>query len=127
MAAMSDYLETQLINAVLRGGSYSGATVYVALYTTATDDASGGSEVTGGGYAREAVTFSAPSNGVASNSATVTFPAATASWGTVTHVAITDASSGGNRLFHGPLAISKSISSGDVFTLPAGQLEVTVQ
>lgn len=127
MAAMSDYLETQLINAVLRGSSYSGATVYVALYTTATDDASGGSEVSGGGYARQVVTFSAPSNGVASNSATVTFPAATAGWGTVTHVAVTDAPSGGNRLFHGPLAISKSINSGDVFTLPSGQLEITIQ
>lgn len=127
MTAMSDYLENALVNAVLRNTAYtSPATVYAALFTTATDDAAGGTEVVGGSYARTAVTFGAPSNGVTSNSGTVTFPTATASWGTVTHFAIMDAASGGNRLFHGPLQVTKTVDSGDVFTFPASNLQVTL-
>lgn len=128
MSAMSDYLENALINATLRNTSYtSPATVYAALFTTTTDDAAAGTEVVGGGYARTAVTFGAPSNGVTSNSGTVTFPTATASWGTVTHFAIMDAATAGNRLFHGALQVSKTVDSGDVFTFPANNLQITLQ
>ena len=128
MAAMSDYLENALVNAVLRNTSYTSvATVYAALYTTATDDAGGGTEASGGSYARTSIAFAAPSNGVTSNSGTVTFPTATASWGTATHMAIYDAAVAGNRLFHGALQVSKTIDSGDVFTFPTGQLQVTLQ
>lgn len=128
MSAMSDYLENALINAVLRNTSYTSvATVYAALFTTATDDAASGTEVTGGSYARTAVTFGAPSNGVTSNSGTVTFPTATASWGTVTHFSIYDAAAAGNRLFHGALQVSKTVDSGDVFTFPTGNLQITLQ
>jgi hypothetical protein len=66
----------------LRNTSYtSPATVYVSLYTTDPTDADSGTEVSGGSYARTAVTFGAPSNGVSTNSADVTFPTATASHG----------------------------------------------
>lgn len=127
MSAMSDYLENALVNAVLRNTSYtSPATVYAALFTTATDDANGGTEVAGGSYARTAVTFGIPSNGVTSNSGTVTFPTATASWGTVTHFAIMDAATAGNRLFHGALQVTKTVDSGDVFTFPTSNLQITL-
>jgi hypothetical protein len=127
MSAMSDYLENALVNAVLRNTAYtSPATVYAALFTTATDDASGGTEVVGGSYARTAVTFGAPSNGVTSNSGTVTFPTASASWGLVSHFAIMDAATNGNRLFHGALQVPKTVDSGDVFTFPASNLQVTL-
>jgi hypothetical protein len=133
MAAISDYLENAIINFWLRanpGSLTSPATVYAALFTTATTDAGGGTEVTGGSYARQAVSFGAPSNGVSSNTADVRFPAAgtaTAAWGTVTNFAIYDALTVGNSLFHGALAVNKTIDNGDVFTFPTGNLTVTLQ
>ena len=129
MAEFSNYLENALINAVLRNTSYtSPATVYVSLYTSDPTDADSGTEVStsGTGYARTAVTFGAPSNGVSTNSADVTFPTATASFGTVTHIGIHDASTSGNLLFHTPLDTSKTIDSGDIFKITSGNLSVTL-
>ena len=129
MAEFSNYLENALINAVLRNTTYtSPATVYVSLYTSDPTDADSGTEVStsGTGYARTAVTFGAPSNGVSTNSADVTFPTATASWGTVTHIGIHDASTSGNLLFHTPLDTSKTIDSGDIFKITTGNLSVTL-
>jgi len=127
MAEFSNYLENALINAVLRNTPYtSPATVYVSLYTSDPTDADTGTEVSGGSYARTAVTFGAPSNGVSTNSADVTFPTATASWGTVTHIGIHDASTSGNLLFHTPLDTSKTIDSGDIFKITTGNLSVTL-
>ena len=127
MAEFSNYLENALINAVLRNTSYtSPATVYVSLYTTDPTDADSGTEVSGGSYARTAVTFGAPSNGVSTNSADVTFPTCTVSWGTVSHIGIHDASTSGNLLFHTPLDTSKTIDSGDIFKITTGNLSVTL-
>ena len=129
MAEFSNYLENALINAVLRNTTYtSPATVYVSLYTSDPTDADTGTEVStsGTGYARQAVTFGAPSNGVSTNSADVTFPTATSSFGTVTHIGIHDASTGGNLLFHTPLDTSKTIDSGDIFKITTGNLSVTL-
>jgi hypothetical protein len=129
MAEFSNYLENALINAVLRNTSYtSPATVYVSLYTSDPTDADSGTEVStsGTGYARTAVTFGAPSDGVSTNSADVTFPTATASWGTVSHIGIHDASTSGNLLFHTPLDTSKTIDSGDIFKITTGNLSVTL-
>lgn len=128
MAEMSNYLENALINATLRNTSYtSPAAVYVGLYTTDPGEGNTGTEVSGGSYARTAVTFGAPSNGVSTNSGAVTFPTATGTWGTVTHIGILDASTSGNLLYYTPLDASKSIASGDVFTISAGNLSVTLE
>lgn len=128
MAEMSNYLENALINATLRGTAYtSPTTVYVGLYTTDPTDANTGTEVSGGSYARVAVTFGAPSNGVSTNSSSVTFPTATGNWGTVTHIGILDASTAGNLLYHTPLDAAKTIASGDVFTISTGNLSVTLE
>lgn len=127
MAAMSDDLETKLLNATLRNTSYtSPVTVYAALFTDATDDSGGGTEVSGGSYARQACTFAAPSGGASTTSATITFPTATASWGTVTHAAIYDAVTAGNSMFHGALTASKVVGDGDIFKFLAGDLTVTL-
>jgi len=127
MAEMSNYLENALINATLRNTSYtSPATVYVALYTSDPTDADTGTEVSGNGYARQSVTFGAPSNGASTNSAAVEFPQATGSWGTVAYIGLRDASSGGNLLYHTVLDASKTISTGDVFRISAGNLSVTL-
>jgi hypothetical protein len=127
MSEMSNYLEGALINAVLRNTSYtSPTTVYLALYTDDPTDADAGTEVSGSAYARQAITFGAPSNGVSTNSAAIEFPQATGSWGTVTHVGIRDASTAGNLLFHTALDASKAIATGDVFRVASGSLSVTL-
>jgi len=127
MSEISNYLENALINATLRNTAYtSPTTVYVALYTTDPTDADTGTEVSGNAYARQSVTFSAPSNGATSNSAAVEFPQATGSWGTVAFIGLRDALSGGNLLYHTPLDASKTIATGDVFRIAAGSLTVTL-
>jgi hypothetical protein len=127
MAEMSNYLENALINATLRNTSYtSPTTVYVGLYTSDPTDANTGTEVSGGSYARVAVTFGAPSNGVSTNSAAVEFAAATGSWGTVGWIGLLDAATSGNLLYHTALDVSKSISSGDIFKINSGNLSVTL-
>jgi hypothetical protein len=128
MAEMSNYLENALINVTLRNTAYtSPTTVYVGLYTSDPGEGNTGTEVSGGSYARTAVTFGAPSNGVSTNSASVTFPTATGTWGTVTHVGILDALTSGNLLYFTALDASKSIASGDVFTISTGNLSVTLE
>ena len=127
MAEISNYLENALINVTLRNTAYTTPTlVYVGLYTTDPTDANTGAEVSGGSYARTAVTFGAPSNGVTTNSADVTFPTSSGSWGTVGWIGILDASTSGNLLYHTPLDVSKTISSGDIFKISTGNLSVTL-
>jgi len=127
MAEFSNYLENALINAVLRNTSYtSPTTIYIGLFTSDPTDAGSGTEVTGGSYARTSATFGAPSNGVSVTTADVTFPTATASWGTVGWIGIHDASTSGNLLFHTPLDVSKTIDAGDIFKISSGNLSVTL-
>ena len=127
MAEMSNFLENALINATLRNTSYtSPAVVYLGLYTSDPTDADSGSEVTGNAYARQAITFGAPSNGVTTNTAAIEFPQATGSWGTITHIGIEDALTSGNLLYHSPLDASKTIATGDVFRIAIGSLSVTL-
>jgi hypothetical protein len=127
MAEMSNYLENALINATLRNTTFtSPAVVYLALYTTDPTDADTGTEVSGGSYARQSITFGAPSNGVTTNTAAIEFPQATGSWGTITHVAIRDALTTGNMLYHTPLDASKTIATGDIFRVAIGSLSVTL-
>ena len=127
MAEMSNYLENALINVTLRNTTYTApATVYVSLWTSDPTDAGSGTEVSGGSYARTAVTMGAPSNGVSLNSADVTFPTATASWGTVGWIGINDAATSGNLLYHSPLDTAKTIDSGDIFKISTGNLSVTL-
>ena len=123
MAGATDYLTDALLNNVLRATNYAPpAAVYVALFTAAPSDAytSGapdGTEVSGGSYARTAVTFGAPAAGSpgkqCQNSAAVTFPTATASWGTVTHFGIFNASSGGELFYWAAVDTSKAVNNGD--------------
>jgi hypothetical protein len=127
MAEISNYLENALINATLRNTSYtSPAVVYVALHTADPTDAGTGTEVSGGSYARQAATFGAPSNGVSTTTADISFPQATASYGTVGWIAIRDAISGGNMLYYTALDASKTIDTGDIFKIAAGSLTVTL-
>jgi len=98
---------------------------YVGLFTTDPGEAQGGTEVSGGSYVREAVTFTV-SGDTATNSAAIEWPVATATWGTITHIAVYDASTSGTQIAYAALTNSKTIASGDVLRIPAGDLDVTL-
>ena len=125
MAAASDYLEAALLDATLRATSYtSPSTVYLALYTSDPGDDNSGTECSGTSYARQSVAFSR-SGATASNSAAVEFPTAGGAWGTITHFGVLDAATSGNLLYHGALTTSRAITSGDIFRVPTGDLDIT--
>ena len=129
MAGFSDYLEDKVLDHVFGGNAYTApATLYVALYTVAPTDTGGGTEVTGGSYARQsgAFTVSGTNPTTASNSAAIEYPTATADYGTVVAVGILDASTGGNLLAYANLDTSKSVTTGDVFRFDTGDLDITL-
>lgn len=130
MAAWSDYSENKLVDHVFRGQAFSApANLYLGLLTAAPTDAGGGTECTGGDYARAEVACSTTNwsgtqgagttaassgtSGTISNNIAITFPLPTASWGTVVAVGIYDASTAGNLIAWGAVSPSKTISNGD--------------
>ena len=126
MSAFSDYLENKVLDHVFGGVNYTApSTLYLALYTVAPTDTGGGTEVSGTAYARQTVAFTG-TNDTASNTSAVEFPTAGASWGTIVAVGIFDALTSGNLLAYGNLTDSKTIASGDVFRVPAGDLDITL-
>lgn len=127
MGAATNYLEDAILNHVLRNTSYtSPTTVYLALFTSAPGEIGGGTEVSGGNYSRQPVSFTAPSGGVTSNDSNVNFPVATADWGTITHFAIFDAETSGNMLLYDALTQSKVVQVGDQLIFKAGDLSITL-
>lgn len=122
MTALTDYLEGALLDHVLTNTAYtSPAAVYLALFSTTIDDDGTGTEAAGGSYARQAVTFTS-SPGPCTNSVAVNFAGMPA--GTWTHVALFDASSGGNMLLHAALSSSVTTGPGDAVNFPIGDLSV---
>ena len=127
----SDFLELELLDHVLGNAAYTApATVYIALFTVAPTDAGGGTEVTGGAYARLAITnnatnWPAASAGLKSNGTIFTFVTATANWGTVLAMGIYDAVTAGNLLYWGDLTVSKAVNNGDTASFPVGDIDVT--
>lgn len=106
--------------------------LFVALYTAAPSDSGGGTEVTGGAYARKVHdpadanwSDTSGTDGHTDNATAITFVTATASWGTVTHIGIFDKLTGGNLLFHGALTASKAVGNGDTFKFNANDLDLT--
>jgi hypothetical protein len=140
MAAFTDFAENKIIDWLFRGQAIgitgasaaagSGPTsLYVGLFTATPSDTGGGTEVSGGSYARVAITSSlanwagtqaaastvasSGTTGTTSNNGAVTFTTPTASWGTITSFGVFDAASGGNLLIYGPLTTSKTVNNGD--------------
>jgi len=125
MAEFSDYMENKIIE-VMRATTFTAAAAYVALYTTDPTDADTGTEVSGGSYARQLAGLSAASGGASSNAADITFPTATADWGTVTHIGLRDAVTAGNLFMHSAADAPKTIASGDTYKINATELAVTL-
>ena len=128
MSEFSNYSENLVINVLLRAASHTGATtIYVGLYTTDPTDGNTGSELPfANAYARTAVTFVAPVDGVSSNIDAIEFPQATGNWGTVGWIGILDAATSGDLIAHSPLDVSKTIDTGDIFKIATGNLTITV-
>jgi hypothetical protein len=125
------YWANTALDEVLGGVNFTPpATVYAALFTAAPSAGGGGTEVTGGSYARVPITndlthWPAASGGSKVNGLTITFPTASADWGTVVAVALFDASTSGNELYFGTLTLSKVVSNGDTAQFAASALAVT--
>jgi hypothetical protein len=120
--------ETHVLNYVFSDTSVTRPTAwYVGLFTAdPTDTGSTASEISGNGYARTSVSFTV-TNDLATNSAAVEFPAASGgNWGTISHMAVMTASSGGDMIVHSALTVSKAINDGDVFRIPTGDLDITL-
>jgi len=127
MAEFSNYLENKILDHVLKNVSYtSPTTVYVGLFTTDPTDAGSGTEVSGGSYARQALSVTTASAGITTSSADINFPQATGNWGTISHIGILDALTSGNLLMHTPLTTSKTIENGDILKISSGNLTVTL-
>lgn len=125
--SLTNAFETHALQYLLTTDSLTRPTTwYIALFTSdPTDTGSAGAEATGFDYARTAVTFSV-SGDTASNSAAVEFPAANGgNWGTISHIGVMDASTGGNMIIHSALTTAKAINDGDVFRIPTGDLDIT--
>lgn len=139
MAGFSDYTEAKLLDEVFNGVDFAAPVTYVALFTVAPTDAGGGTEVTGGSYARVLVN---PNSGVSpkwalaaddgtgkrqvTNVDDILFATSTADWGTIVAVGVFDAAAAGNLLVWGALSANKPMTSGDTFKFAAGQLVVNL-
>jgi len=124
--SFTNFLETEILDHVFAGAAYTApSTKYIGLFTAAPGETGGGTEVSGSAYARQSMAF-ATSGDTTSNSSAVEFPTATGSWGTITHVGIFDASSSGNLMVYATLTASKAITTGDVFRVPSGDLDITL-
>lgn len=139
MPGFSQTLAQEIFNATLapsRSALSAKSGVWMSLHTAAPNDNTGGNEATYTGYARvniaslmtSSVTGSAPEQSVrATNSGDINFPASTGATQTVTHWAIWSDQTLGTSAFlmySGTLSSSRSVQSGDVVVIPAGQLQI---
>ena len=127
----SDWLEERILNHFFRNTNTPPPTQhFIGLFISNPTDAGTGTEVQGGGYARRAIAFTAPTQvsgrGQISNNAEIRFPIATANWGTVSHFGIFTAATGGNFLAHGPVTVSKLIEAGDEAKFNINTLTISV-
>ena len=124
--SFTNFLETEILDHVFAGAAYTApSTLYLGLFTSAPGETGGGTELSGSAYVRKAIAFTT-SGDTTSNNAAVEFPTATGSWGTVTHVGVFDALTSGNLMVYATLSASKAVASGDVFRVPSGDLDITL-
>lgn len=141
---LENFAENKLVDAVFRAQALGApATWYVGLHTDVCTEGAAETEVSGGSYARVAVTAgltqwagtqsagsttaSTGTNGTTSNNASITFPQSAAAWGTLTSVGLYDASSGGNEWICIDLTSTFNVSgAGVTVSFPAGSLQFQI-
>ncbi|MGZ4968054.1 MAG: phage tail fiber protein [Methylobacter sp.] len=134
MTAFSNYTENQILAHIFRSGSFTKpSALYVGLITAVSSGETGSvTEVSGGSYARTACNPSdsnwsaASNNGTTSNAVAITFPAATADWGTITYFGIWDASTSGNLILYAPMTVPRNITTGSTPSFAIGALTVQI-
>ena len=129
MTALSDFAEIKTLELFFKNTAYTAPNAYMGLFTSAPNDAGGGTEVSGNDYARVQIDtkMASAASGAISSNADITFPTANGgAFGTVTHIGIFDAATSGNLLAHGALSASRVISDGDTFQINSGLLTVTI-
>lgn len=129
MAALTNYCENKLLDLLFNGVDFD-PVCYLGLFIVAPGETGGGTEVSGGSYARQAVAgkfedAGATLAGECSNDVQITFPEATADWGEVIYGGLFDASSGGNLLMYAQLPTSKLIETGDIYKYSVGAAKGT--
>ena len=126
MSSFSDYLEDAVLNHVFRNSALtSPTTTYLALYTATPTDAGAGTQVTGAGYARKAITFGAPSGGAIANTSAVSFTAAGGNYGNVVAVGIFDAATAGNLLAWDEIT-SATVNDTDTLNFAIGDIDLSL-
>ena len=124
--SFTNYLENKIVGHVFGGAAFTApAALYVALFTAAPGETGGGTEVTGGSYARREFAFTVTGS-QAANTDLEEWDAATADWGTVTHAGVFDASSAGNLLAYAALTTARNVLNGDIFRVAAGNLTISL-
>jgi hypothetical protein len=127
--SFTNYTEDLVLDWLLTTGAATRPTAWhVGLFTAAPGETGGGTEVSGSNYSRVSASFTVSGTAptLATNASALEFPTASGSWGTITHVALFDAATAGNMLVFAALSASKTIGSGDVFRIPAGDLDITL-
>lgn len=119
--SLTNYGENAVLTLIKNEGPY-----YLGLFTVAPTETGGGTEVTGGAYARQAVTFGTPADGTMKNSAAIEFPTATANWGTAKAWGLFDAATSGNLIWYGNITTAKELLAGDIYRITAGSLTLTM-
>ena len=122
---LSNYLENKLLDHFLGTTSYTmPTTVYIGLYTVVPTDAGGGTQVTGGSYARQTAAFSAAASGTTSNTANIDFAGMPAA--TTVAIGVFDALTAGNLLLWGTLTANKTTDAGDTLRIATGDLDISI-
>lgn len=124
---MTNYLEDKVLDLLFRNVAYSPpSTVYLGLATALSDDGDTITEVSGGSYARQAITFGAAASRQVQNDAAVTFPEATALWGDVAWVVLYDAVSSGNPLFYAAVSPAENVDTGGILSFGVNKITVSL-
>jgi hypothetical protein len=125
----STYLSNAMLDHMFQNTAYdTTSSLFVSLSKAdPTDNASGMDEPVGNNYSRVTHdTWDAAAAGASENDGAITFPQASAAWGTVTHFAIFDDSSSGNMIIYGALDNSRNIGTNDTPSFADGALDVTI-
>ena len=123
--SLTNYGETYMLDLYRDAKTY-----YLGLFTVPPSESYAGTEVSGGAYARQTVTFNAPVGGDPSyitNAAAIEYPTATAGWGTVVAWGVYDTATGGNLIWYGSLSTSKEMSANDTILIHAGEMKLTME
>jgi hypothetical protein len=129
LSSFTDYTENKVLDHVVGKTSFTMPSVWIALFTAAPSDTGGGTEATGGSYARKSTAgadWAAASGGATSNANAITFVTPTGSWGTITHFALMDAATTGNMLAWGPLTTPQAVGTGNTVSFAVGELDITL-